>query len=176
MNIYKLTLIALLSTLAVVGRVALTYIPNIQPVTPLIIICGLFLGPLAAAVMAILTTFLTNIILGMGIWTIWQVVAWVLIGVLSGFIGKSKYHLSTATVVLFAIFSGYLYGLLISLVTYQIAGYFWPYYLAGLPFDTNHAIGNAVIILVFYPFLQKYFVKYAANRFDIQNTSVKVKS
>lgn len=176
MNTYKMTLIALFSALAVVGRIAFAYLPNIQPVTPLIIICGLFLGPLAAGIMAILTTFLSNILLGMGIWTIWQVIAWVLIGVLSGLLGKRKHHLSTITVSIFAIFSGYLYGFIISLVTYQIAGQFWPYYLAGLPFDTNHAIGNAVIIVVFYPFLQKYFVKYAQNRFAIQNIPVRVKS
>ncbi|RKQ29243.1 ECF transporter S component [Oceanobacillus halophilus] len=168
MNTYKLTLVALLASLAVVGRFAFAFLPNIQPVTSLIIIAGLFLGPLAAAIMAILTTFLSNILLGMGIWTVWQVVAWVFIGVISGFIGKSKRKTPTLVIVLYAAFSGYFYGLIISLVTYQVAGKFWPYYLAGLPFDTYHAVGNAMVMLVFYPIVSKFFIKYAQDRFTIQ--------
>lgn len=173
MNTYKLTLLALLSALAVVSRYALAFLPNVQPVTSLIIICGLFLGPLAAIIMAILTTFLSNILLGMGIWTIWQVVAWGLIGVISGLLGKSKRRLPTLVVVIFAAFSGYFYGLIISLVTYQVAGKFWPYYLAGLPFDTYHAIGNVAIILIFYPIVSRFFIKYAQDRFTIQNIRLK---
>lgn len=173
MNTYKLTLLALLSALAVVGRYALAFLPSVQPVTALIIICGLFLGPLAAVIMAILTTFLSNILLGLGIWTIWQVVAWALIGVISGYLGKSKRRLPTVFVAIFGAFSGYFYGLIISLVTYQIAGKFWPYYLAGLPFDTYHAIGNVAIILVFYPVVSRFFIRYAHDRFAIQNIRVK---
>ncbi|MEC5422428.1 ECF transporter S component [Virgibacillus sp. C22-A2] len=171
MNIYKLTLIALLAALAVVGRVTFSFLPSVQPVTALIIICGLILGPFAAVVLAFLTTFLSNMMLGMGIWAIWQVVSWSLIGLLSGLIGKIPGRKPLLVIIIFAVFSGYLYGFLISLTSYQITGKFLPYYLAGLPFDTNHAIGNAVFIIILYPLIAHFFKKYADKRFTIQNTS-----
>lgn len=171
MNTYKLTLLALLAALAVIGRSVFAFLPNVQPVTALIIICGLLLGPIAATILALLTTFLSNMLLGMGIWTVWQIVSWALIGFISGLIGKYPGKIPVYAIVIFAVFSGYLYGFIISLTTYSIAGKFWPYYLASLPFDTYHAIGNAVFIILLYPIISHFFIKYASNRFDLQNTN-----
>lgn len=171
MNTYKLTLLALLATLGVVGRYLFAFLPNVQPVTSLIIICGLILGSAAAILLAILTTFLSNMTLGMGIWVIWQIISWGIIGLISGLLGKYFKNIPLYVIVIFSIISGYLYGFIISLTTYQITGKFLPYYLAGLPFDTNHAIGNAVFIILLYPIIRFYFKKYAHNRFTIQNTN-----
>ncbi|MBM7598329.1 energy-coupling factor transport system substrate-specific component [Virgibacillus halotolerans] len=171
MNTYKLTLLALLAAMAVVGRSVFAFLPNVQPVTSIIIICGLFLGPFSAIILAILTTFLSNMLLGMGIWTIWQVISWGIIGLISGLLGMIPRKIPIFLIVLFAIFSGYFYGFIISLTTYQITGKFWPYYLAGLPFDTNHAIGNAVFIILLYPIISHFLKKYANKRFNLQNTN-----
>ena len=171
MNTYKLTLLALLAAMAVVGRSVFAFLPNVQPVTSIIIICGLFLGPVSAIILAILTTFLSNMLLGMGIWTIWQVISWGIIGLISGLLGMIPRKIPIFLIVLFAIFSGYFYGFIISLTTYQITGKFWPYYLAGLPFDTNHAIGNAVFIILLYPIISHFLKKYANKRFNLQNTN-----
>ncbi|MFC4557421.1 ECF transporter S component [Virgibacillus kekensis] len=171
MNTYKLTLLALLAALAVVGRAVFVFLPNVQPVTALIIISGLLLGPLSAVILAILTTFLSNMILGMGIWTIWQIVSWGLIGILSGFLGKIPGRVPLPVLAIFAVFSGYLYGFIISLTMYSMVGEFWPYYLSSLPFDTYHAIGNGVFIFMLYPAIQYLFKKYANNRFHLQNTN-----
>ncbi|GAB3791727.1 ECF transporter S component [Virgibacillus kimchii] len=171
MNTYKLTLLALMASLAVVGRFAFSFMPSIQPVTAIIIICGLILGPVAAVFLTLLTTFLSNILLGMGIWTIWQVVSWTLIGLISGLMGRAGFTVTMPIMLVYAIFCGYFYGFIISLTTYQITGKFLPYYLMGLPFDTHHAIGNAVFILLLYPVI-KYFLKnYSNGRFTIQNTN-----
>lgn len=171
MNTYKLTLIALLAALAVAGRLALAALPNFQPVTAVIIIGGLFLGPISAVILALLVTFLSNMLLGMGIWTIWQIVAWSIIGILSGLLGKFRGHTPLYVVVIFSVFCGYFYGFIISLTTYQVSGHFWPYYLLGLSFDTNHAFGNAVFVLLLYPIISRFFKKYAQDRFQIQNTN-----
>jgi len=164
-NTYKITILALLAALAVVGRSVFVFIPNVQPVTAIIIICGLILGPGAAVILAILTTFLSNMILGMGIWSVWQITSWGLIGIISGLLGKLFKKVPIFVIILFAAFSGYFYGFIISLTTYQISGKFWPYYFAGLPFDTNHAIGNVVFIIVLYPTISYLLKKYAENYF-----------
>lgn len=169
MNTYKLTLIALFAALAVGGRYVLASVPNIQPVTAIIIIGGLFLGPGAGVTLALLVTFLSNTLLGMGVWTVWQIIAWGIIGIMSGLIGKWRGHTRLYAVVIFAVFCGYLYGLVVSLTTYQVAGKFLPYYLLGLPFDTYHALGNAVFIILLYPVVTRFFRQYAKDRFSLQN-------
>ncbi|WP_430785484.1 ECF transporter S component [Virgibacillus flavescens] len=170
-NTYKLTLIALLAALSVVGRITFSFIPNVQPVTAIIIICGIFLGPIAAITLSVLTTFLTNMILGMGIWTIWQIIAWALIGLTSGLIGKYRKKHSIFLLTVYAVCCGYFYGLILSLNSFTISGDFLPYYLAGLPFDTAHAIGNGIFIVLLYPIISFFFKKYASKRFTLQNTN-----
>ncbi len=168
MQTYKLTLLAILAALAIVGRYVFVFIPNVQPVTAIIIISGVLLGPGAAIILAILVTFLSNMLLGMGIWTVWQIISWGIIGVISGLLGKIFHKIPLYLLVLFGVFSGYLYGFVISLTTYQVTGKFWPYYILGLPFDTYHAVGNAVFIVLLYPIFTYLLKQYAKNRFDLQ--------
>lgn len=169
MHTYKLTLIALLAAIGIAGRVFFVFIPNVQPMTAIIIICGLLLGPFEAILLAIVATFASNMVMGMGIWTVWQIISWSLIGLLSGILVKVFKRIPIYMIIIFAVFAGYLYGFIISLMTYQITGAFWPYYLAGLPFDTNHALGNGVFIALLYPIISKLMRKYAENRFEIKN-------
>lgn len=164
MNSYKLTIISLLASIAIVGRFAFSIIPNVQPVTTIIIIGGIILGPIPAIILAILITYLSNLFLGMGIWTIGQIIAWSSIGLLSGLLGKLKLKLST--LVLFSILTGYLYGFIISLTTYTVAGKFLPYYLAGLPFDTYHALGNGLFMAILYPTVSMLLYKYKNKYLD----------
>lgn len=166
MNTYKITIIALLAAMAIAGRYIFQFIPNVQPVTAIIIICGIILGPLSAFLLTIVTTFLSNILLGMGIWTIWQIVSWGIIGIFIGWISKIFRSIPIYMIVLYAFVSGYFYGFVMSLTSYQISGHFWPYYLAGLPFDTSHAIGNAVFILLLFPIMSHLFRRYANKRFN----------
>lgn len=163
LNTYRITVIAILAALAVVGRFAFQFIPNVQPVTTIIIICGIILGPFSAVLLAFLTTYLSNLLLGMGIWTVWQIIVWGVVGLCSGWLGKWRKDLPIGILVGYAILVGYLYGFTISLATYSVAGSFWPYYLTGLLFDTYHAVGNAFFMIVLYPVLSKILKKYYGN-------------
>ncbi|MFS0751546.1 ECF transporter S component [Oceanobacillus sp. 1P07AA] len=166
MNTYRLTLLAILSALAVGGRYAFQFLPNVQPVTAIIIVCGILLGPLSAIIVGILTTFLSNMLLGMGIWTIWQMISWCMIGLISGLIGKYVAKTPLWFIVTIGIFAGYLYGFVISLTTYQVTGHFIPYYVAGLPFDTAHAVGNGVFLLLLYPAIKRLIKNYSNKLFS----------
>ncbi|SIS37065.1 ECF transporter S component [Salimicrobium flavidum] len=159
-NTYKLTLITMLAAIAVVGRIVFAPIPNAQPVTAIIILTGFWMGPLAAVVMAFLTTFLTNMVLGMGIWSVWQIVAWGIIGIGAGLIGKMLPKLPVWALSTYGFLSGLLFGLVMALTMRAIGQTFWGYYLAGLPFDLMHAASNFVFILVFYAVFEKLFLKY----------------
>lgn len=160
MNTYRLTLIALLAALAVVGRYAFQFIPNIQPVTTIIIISAFFLGPVSGIILAFLTTYLSNLVMGMGLWTVWQISAWSIIGLISGMLGRIFQKNPLPVLIMFSIFAGYFFGFVMSLANYMIAGKFLSYYLLGLPFDTYHAIGNVVFMVILFPVLSKIFTQY----------------
>ncbi|GGM22630.1 hypothetical protein GCM10011351_05550 [Paraliobacillus quinghaiensis] len=157
---YKITLIAMLAALSVVGRVSFQFLPNIQPVTTIIIISGFFLGIIPAILLAVLSTYLSNLFLGMGIWTVWQIIAWALIGMGSGLLGKFSVKYPTFLLTAFGLFAGFFYGAVFALTNYFISGKFLGYYLAGLPFDFYHAIGNSFFVVLLYKPLALIFKKY----------------
>ncbi len=151
---------ALLAALATVGRIMFNFLPNIQPVTSLIIICGIWLGPVAGIILAILSTMTTNLVLGAGLWTFPQIFCWGLIGVLSGLIGKTFKTVPVWFVAIFSGIMGYVYGLGMALTYGSMMGHFWPYLLGSLSFDTYHAIGNVVFMIVLYPVLSRLFQRF----------------
>ncbi|SEN41703.1 energy-coupling factor transport system substrate-specific component [Amphibacillus marinus] len=159
-NLYKLTLISVLAAICIVGRLAFQHLPNVQPVTAIIILSAYFLGPISGVMLAILTVYLTNITLGMGLWTIWQITAWSLIALLSAMLKKIPVIPPAYCLVPMAFGAGILYGFFFSVVNFVIAGRFWPYYLAGLPFDISHAVGNVIFIALLYRPLAKIFAQY----------------
>ncbi len=157
MNVYKLTIISLLAALCVVGRISFQFLPNIQPVTTIIIITSAMLGVLPGICVAIISTYLTNLFLGMGIWTIWQIISWSVIAILAGLLGKIERNNKIIIFTTFSFFAAYLYGLIVNIGSFTFAGNFFAYHIAGLPFDTMHAIGNIAFMLLLYPILVKLF-------------------
>lgn len=149
---------AMLVSITVVGRLALTYIPNVQITTTMVIITSFLFSPLQAVMVVIASTLLTNIILGMGIWTLWQIAAWSVIGFMSGVIGKFHNKIPLKVLSLYAGFCGMLYGFMISIPASKVVtNNFWAYYLVGLPFDISHSISNVLFFFVFYPLFFRLF-------------------
>lgn len=157
MSTYRLTLIAVLAAMATVGRFFLQHIPNVQPVTAMIILSAFFLGPLSGFLIAVLTTYLSNLALGMGIWTLWQILAWSTIGLLAGLLGKYITRHKVIHLSVLGFFSGFLFGFVFALINYFISGKFLGYYLLGLPFDFYHALSNVFFIVLLYKPLSRLF-------------------
>jgi energy-coupling factor transport system substrate-specific component len=151
LTIRRITIIALLAAILTVGRIAFTMIPNVQPNTTIIILASFVLGPVQGLILAILSTLTTNLFLGHGLWSFGQMAAWGLIAVFSGILGKYRHKLPWWILSFYAGFCGFLFGFIMSAIMGGIIMQkFWPYYLAGLPFDLNHAVGNVVFFLVLY--------------------------
>lgn len=159
MTTKRITLIAVLAAIGVIGRIYMQFIPSVQPVTAIIIISSYYLGAGSAMLLAILTTYLSNMVLGMGFWTIWQIVAWVSIAGFASLFGKLSVRRAFPILLCLGIGAGFFYGFIFSLLNYVVSGKFIAYYLAGLPFDVNHAIGNAIFIFLLYKPLSYIFKK-----------------
>lgn len=146
-----MTIIALLAALLTVGRIWFAMIPNVQPNTTILILASFVLGPIHGLLLAILSTLTTNLVLGHGLWSFGQMIAWGLIAVMSGLIGRYRHKIPWMVLPLYAGFCGFLFGFIMSVLMGGILTQkFWPYYIAGLPFDLNHAIGNVVFFVVLY--------------------------
>ena len=85
-NVNRIALLAILTAFITVGRIgfALPFLPNIQPMTALLIIIALNIGIIDGLVVSVLSMFLTNLILSMGPWTIFQILSFALIILLTG--------------------------------------------------------------------------------------------
>jgi len=154
-------LIGLLAAVCVVSRVTLQFLPNIKPVTAIIIISVFVFSMVFGIKLAVVTVLVSNMILGMGIWTVFQILAWTVIAVIAGLLAKVVKNPRLLPMSFFAALMGYVYGFFVSLDKLLYLGVkgFWVYYISGLPFDTLHAVGNFAFYLVFAPILFNIFTK-----------------
>ncbi|CCF13269.1 putative membrane protein [Brevibacillus laterosporus GI-9] len=167
-SVRGITLLAILAALSVAGRIALSSIPNVQPVTTFVILMTILMGLRYGLLLAIIVMILSNMVLGIGIWIIPQIIAYCIIVVVTGiFIRPVFPKLSLFVMAIYAGFTGMLYGFVNSLCQVPLYGstYFLVYYLAGVPYDTMHAIGNFVFYVVLTPLLLPLLYKLINQHF-----------
>ncbi|MEG2254313.1 MAG: ECF transporter S component [Vagococcus sp.] len=150
-----LTTAALMSAASFTGRLLFQAIPNVQPLTTIIIICTLVFGFYFGSTVAVLSIVISNLFLGMGIWTLAQLAAFVSICAFTYFLTPFLKKMPLIILAIYAGLMGYWFGFIISLVQALFFGIqtFWVYYLQGIPFDTFHAVGNFIFFLILYPVL-----------------------
>lgn len=153
----QITLIACLATLSIVGRVFMAGIPNVQPSTMIIIVASIVFGIRFGVTLSFVTVVGSNLMLGFGIFTIMQVIAWATIAIISGLLGKFYKNIPHLVMTMFAGLTGFIFGFVVSLNMLIILGPvgFYTYWLLGIPFDLSHAVGNAIFYLVAAPTLIK---------------------
>lgn len=149
-----------MTALTAVGRLvfALPIMPNIQPMTALLVIIALNIGIIDSLVVALLSLLLTNMFLGMGPWTILQIISFAVIILLTSLIKRGYKTGSLMNRIVYSIwvgFTGVIYGFVISYLNFHLYGMsnFLVYYISGLPFDVLHAIGNVGFFLILEPVL-----------------------
>lgn len=156
-------LIALLSAVSCAGRVLFAGLPSVQPSSSLIILTGIVFGPQAGFMTGAMTALTSNMLLGQGPWTVWQMSAWGMMGLSSGLLQRLlKRH--GLLLSLYGCVWGFLFGWFMNLWTVS-GGFFGPFSLravvaacaASLPLDLAHAACNLLLLLLFAkPFCGKW--------------------
>lgn len=159
-TVNRIALLAVLTTFVTVGRLvfALPILPNIQPMTAMLILITLNIGVVDGLVVSLLSLLLTNIILGSGPWTIMQILSFAVIILITALLKFFYSYGSVINRLIFAVWSGlagFVYGFIISYMSVQLYGisHFWVYYLNGLPFDLLHAVGNVIFFFILEPII-----------------------
>ncbi len=160
-------LVAALAALAVAGRLVLAAIPNVVATTDVVLITGYAVGAAPGFAVGALAAAVSNLWLGQGPWTPWEMAGWGLVGlggaalaaVTRGRLGRIGLAASCGL-------AGLAYG---ALLDYSVmVGYGGEQsldrYLAisarGVPFNIAHAAGNVALALAAGPALVRMISRY----------------
>ncbi len=148
---------ALMATILVVSKYALDALPNIELITLLIIIYALELPKLALpGIFGYLLIY--GLFNGFGIWWFPQLYIWPLLLLVVRAFNKVDNAVFWAVIgSFFGLFYGALYGLSYLLTVGFYGAVTW--WVAGIPFDLLHCVGNFTVILVLYKPLRKVMQK-----------------
>ncbi|MBP1570935.1 MAG: ECF transporter S component [Oscillospiraceae bacterium] len=160
----ELVILAVLSALAVGGRMAFFALPGFKPVAAMVIITGVAFGGEAGFMVGAITMLCSNIVFGQGPWTPWQMFAMGVIGLLAGImLRKGVLHRDRLAITVFGVLATFIiYGGIMnpaSVIMYQpnvnlemiIAAY-----MTGVPADAVHAMSTGVFLwLLSDPMLEK---------------------
>ncbi|SFK02282.1 hypothetical protein SAMN04488569_100657 [Marinilactibacillus piezotolerans] len=158
-SVYHMTVLALMIAVTQTSRLLFSFIPNVQPLTVILILLTISFGTVDALIVGLGSIFLSNLTLGMGPWTLAQILSFSVIILLSKLLALSinKVRRPMFIWLIFSGATGILYGMIISIVQAPFYGMTIPsllgYWLAGLWFDMYHAVGNIVFFLLLYPTL-----------------------
>ena len=149
----RMVIIAVMTALSVIGRSIFSVIPTFKPITSIVIITAIWIGPESGFLVGSLTAVISNFQFGQGPWTPFQMFAWGLIGLLAGYIGKPL-RTSRVALAVYGAFAGIAYSMIMDIwtVLWYGEGFNWSLYLAALgtalPYTIGYAVSNVIFLLV----------------------------
>lgn len=151
----ELALVAGLTALAVVGRVAFYLIPQIKPIAAVVGVTGACLGAKKGYITGCLSMFVSNFVFGQGVWTPFQMMAMGLVGLVFGVLFdkvKPRRLLLAATGFISVFF---VYGLVADMASVLFLSSdlsvksIAAVYIAGLPFNAMFSGATALFLFLF---------------------------
>lgn len=143
----KVILYAMLACILVISKEMLAFLPNIELVSFLIIMYGLFFSSRAILYIVFLFSTIQMLLYGVGMWTPMYYIVFSALGLLT--ISLRRWLSNDYRLALFSGLFGLVFGFLFSLPYFLISWHFgWVYFLNGLFFDVIHAIGNYIFMLL----------------------------
>ena len=154
-NSKEIVLLAMLAAIAAVSRVPFAAIPSVQPTSFVIIMAGIAFGAEAGFLVGAVSAVVSNIFLGQGPWTPWQMFAWGMMGMTAGLLKDYVWMKSRISLSIFGFVWGYIFGWIMN-IWFMIANveswsihYFITTYAASFYFDLAHGVTNTILILLF---------------------------
>lgn len=147
-RVLRLVLSGLMGALLVVSKQAMSGLPNIEPVTLLVILFALELPRETPGAVTVFI-LLQGVLYGFGLWWAMYLYVWYLLALLAWLLRRMDNALG------WAVFSG-IYGLCfggLCAAVYLVAktpAFALSWWLSGLSYDAMHGVGNFVIMLLLY--------------------------
>ena len=158
----RLVILAVMTALSVLGRFIFSALPAFKPITAIVIVTAIWMGPECGFMVGSLTAVISNFYFGQGPWTPFQMVAWGLIGVIAGLLSKPLKK-NKVLLYIFGFLAGVFYSNFMDVwtVLWYGQGFVWEMYKAALitaiPYAASNAVSNVVfLMLIGRPFGEKF--------------------
>lgn len=152
-SVYDIVIIGMMTAALESAKMALSFAPNVELVTLLIILFTLVIGKRVYYAIAAFV-LVEGILYGFGIWWIMYVYMWPMLAFVTWILRKQKDRLC------FALLSGVFglgFGAMCSIPYLFIGGIHtaFAWWVSGIPFDMIHGVSNFVLMLVLYKPLRR---------------------
>lgn len=152
----EITVTAVMIAIGVIGRAAFFMLPQFKPMTAVVIISGIALGGETGFVVGAMSALVSNMFMGQGPWTPWQMFALGIIGFISGLIFTDKNFEKKKWIVgIYGFFSAFvIYGFILDTSSVMMTVYemniqtVLSVYLAGIPFNLIHGAATFIFLMI----------------------------
>jgi len=147
--------VATLAALAALGRDAFAAIPDVKPITAIVLVSGIAFGAGPGFAVGAIAGLLSNVALGQGPWTPWQMLGWGVVGLLGAALGRvGGRRLHPLALALACAVAAEAFNLIVDLYTWTNTG---AHTLAGFgavlavaaAFDVTHVVASFAFGLAF---------------------------
>ncbi len=149
----ELVLLAVMTSMTVLGRVLFAALPGFKPVTAIVILTALSFGPEIGFLTGAMGALVSNFYFGQGPWTPFQMFTWGLIGFFAGIL-RAYLKRYRPALLLYGAIAGMAYSLVMDVwtVLWWDGGFFVSRYLAALlaaaPYTILYAVSNVVFLFL----------------------------
>lgn len=160
MKVKDIALIGILSATITAGKLALSFLPNIEVVTLLFIVYTIVFGMRRSLMIAFVFSTIEIFLYGFSTWLLVYYFIWPLLILLTNLLRqkvRSEYVFATLAGLFglsfglfFAIVESFFYGIM-----YGIS-----YWVKGIPLDILHGVSNFIIVILLYKPLVDVLLKY----------------
>ncbi len=153
--------VATLAALAALGRDAFVALPDVKPITAMTLVVGYALGPLPGFAVGAIGMLASNIMLGQGPYTPWQMAAWGLVGLAGALLGRiSHRRMGRLGLALACAVMALVAKEIMNIYTWTLGAIHTPSALlatavAALPFDLTDTIASFMFGFAFGPELAR---------------------
>jgi Prenyltransferase and squalene oxidase repeat len=158
-------IVATLAAVAALGRDAFVALPDVKPITAIAFVVGYALGPLPGFTVGAIGMLASNIMLGQGPYTPWQMAAWGLVGLAGAALGRlSGRRLPRVPLALACAVAALAAKEIMNVYTWTIGASHTPaafLAIAGtaLPFDITDTLATFLFALAFGPELARLLAR-----------------
>lgn len=154
----EIVLLAVLTSMAIVGRIIFFMTPQFKPCAAIIIITGIMLGRESGFLCGCLTAFISDFFFGQGPWTPWQMFAFGLIGLISALIFQGKRRDIIKKRLLISVYGFFIafliYGVIMDTATVVMytekptISAFLTTYATGIAFNLIHGLSTFIFLFI----------------------------
>ncbi len=168
-----IAVVATLAAAAALGRDAFVALPDVKPITAMTLVVGYALGPLPGFTVGAVGMLASNIVLGQGPYTPWQMAAWGLVGLFGAVLGRlSHRRLGRVSLALACALAALGAKEIMNLYVWTLGASHTPAALLlvvgqGLPYDVTDVVASFLFGLAFGPELARLLAR-MRERMDVR--------